>query len=109
MSGDGTPPQDDVLARLTAGTGGDPARARMARRALERLRQSEEPELRRLADEVLSGSRSLRSVVQDQTFDRIASERMPRLFEQVDALDEQQRAELLERFEEQRRRDLAGD
>lgn len=100
---------DDTTARVTAETGGDPGRGRQVRRALERLRGADDPRLRQLAEDVLSGRREVRSVLQDDAFDAVLTQRMPQFFEQLEAMDPAERDALVAQGREQRMRDLAAE
>jgi hypothetical protein len=98
-----------VTARIIAESGGDPARGRQIRRALERLRDSPDPRLRELATEILAGRRDVRSVVRDTAFNEALTTRITRFWSEYHDLGDEERAALLRTGQAQRERDLRGD
>lgn len=86
---------DPVLTRLTAESGGNFARAKHVAASLRRLQESDDPDLRRLADDILDGKRGLRSVVQDPAFNKTLDTEMPRLFRRLDDLDPEEREAMI--------------
>lgn len=106
MSG---PAGDDITERLTEQSGGIRGRGVRIRRSIELLRQSDDPALRRLADDVLAGRRTVRSVLQEPAFTAALSTLMPRFFRQFDDLEATAWDGLVAEGRDQRRRDLRGD
>lgn len=82
--------------------GGDPALSRHLRNSLALLRErSDDPEFRRLADDVLAGRRGLRDVATSPVFAEALNPQVERFAERYEQLSEEERAALAEQGEEQ--------
>ncbi len=97
----------DDVERLLPFAGNDPGRALRLRRALDRLRESPDPEIRAMADDVLTGRLAFRDLLTDARFNRVTAERVPQFFQQWDALDEGQKATIVAEGRAQREQDRA--
>jgi hypothetical protein len=75
--------------------GGDPALSRHLRGSLRLLRdKSDDPEFRRLADDILEGRRGLREASRSPVFARVLDPRVDEFARRYDQLSEDERAGL---------------
>lgn len=82
--------------------GGDPALSRHLRNSLTLLRdRSDDPEFRRLADDVLAGRRGLRDVATSPVFAQALNPQVERFARWYEQLSEAERAALAAQGEEQ--------
>lgn len=82
--------------------GGDPALSRHLRNSLTLLRdRSDDPEFRRLADDVLAGRRGLREVATSPVFAQALNPQVERFAQRYEQLSDAERAALAAQGEEQ--------
>src|SRR5688500_14255711 len=93
------PPDEEPMLDVAAG---DPALSRHLRNSLTLLRdRSDDPEFRRLADEVLTGRRGLRDVATSPVFAQALNPQVERFAQRYEELSDEERAALAAQGAEQ--------